>query len=1247
MAQDNPASPPGHPGGASLRRILVGAGVVLLLAAAGGAGWWYYTRTRGPDMACVMHANNRGVGLMEQFQYGKAATAFEEVVTMAPDWLPGRVNLGIALLNVNKPETLTEASRIFREVLRKDPDNLHAHFCLGIILYTRGRLGTGKGKAGDHFEFVTKHAPDDPAAWYWLGKSLEGDSSQEAVKCYEQALRLDPQISSAYYALYNVLGRSDPARAQAAREQWQALAVPGDDKDTRGNKLIMAYGLMGRYATVIGRAPDGGAKPRTGPLPRLVPESKLPVTLARGVRWATRADFGSDTARKWRAWVRERFGAVMVVLDYNRDGRMDLFLLGAVVRDGKIGDLLLRNDGHGRFTDVTAEAGLAAPRPSLGCCVADYDNDGYPDLLITGAGEQHLFRNTGKGAFEDVTDKTGLDQLKTVCLGAAFVDLDQDGDLDLVVAQYAAPDAPVGEADKRPTGGWAVFLNTGEALPGPKQKSMPLTTRFRRVRSDKDPHVKDPAALLGKPVPAVNLAVSDLDRDSDLDLLLLADGQPPTVAVNDRLLRFHQVVLPEGEGGRPAWNGALVLDVGHGGRSDLLLVGPGRAPLLLRNQPGANPRPADRWFRPTAVEAPPLLQAQAVDLDFDGWTDVVGLSEKHVPVFLHNSCGKLVHIPEALGADKDWPKDLAGLVVADFLGTGSPSVMAWSEGKGLTLHVNQPNGNYGLLLDLTGERRVESAANSKLRTNADGFGTKIAVQSGTLWTDVEKTTLAAGLGQSSQPVFLGLGKYSEAEVLRLHWADNTLQAELNVPGGKEIVRVAEKDRRTGSCPILFTWDGERFTFVTDFLGAGSVGELQPDGSCRMPRPEESVKIEARQLKPQGGEYVLKIAEPMDEVTYLDRLQLIVLDHPAGVAVYPDERFTDTRTPPSQDLLAFRKDRRIFPHQARDHRGRDVTRTLRKWDRDTVAGFCQRSWLGLAEEHWVELDFGDRLKDFGPADRLVLCLAGWTDYPYPESIWAAAQAGVAVQPPVLERLRQDGAKKTWEPVVTAAGRPVDVGFPAGLPRLMTFEMTGLVGKDSRQPLAGPSCVLRLRTNMEIYWDQAYVAPLLERVDKTAGQPRGFRCHRLEVGRADLAARGLMQEFSPDGKAPTMYDYDRVERVPVSRLAGRLTRYGPVTELLRQADDRFVLFGPGDVLTARFDARSLPPLPEGWERSFVLRTWGYCKDAAPFTATSATVEPLPFRAMSRYPYGPGEHYPRDRRHEDYRRKYNTRPVGRAAP
>jgi len=362
---------------------------------------------------------------------------------------------------------------------------------------------------------------------------------------------------------------------------------------------------------------------------------------------------------------------------------------------------------------------------------------------------------------------------------------------------------------------------------------------------------------------------------------------------------------------------------------------------------------------------------------------------------------------------------------------------------------------------------------------------------------------------------------------------------------------------------------------------------------------------------------------MDEVAYLDRLQLVVVDHPASLTVYPDERFVSEGPQPSQDLIALSE--RVFPVSAHDHKGRDVTATLRDWDNKRVDDFAKRAWIGFAEDHGVELDFGDRLKDLKRDERVFLCMAGWTDYPYPESIFAAEQAGVPMLPPALERRNKDG---TWEKIADAA-------FPAGLPRMMLLDVTG--------KLTGPECRLRLRTNLRIYWDQIFVARGCHTIGAdTSDKPELARAMTLEVGDARLEPCGLLKEFSPDGQPPTQFDPEKTERAALVGLAGNLTRFGDVTELLQQRDDRFVLFGANDMLTVRFDARKLPPLPNGWTRSFVLRTWGYSKDTSPFTALNSTVLPLPFHGMSTYPYRADEHYPDDEFHREYQRQYNTRPV-----
>src|SRR5260221_13496608 len=150
--------------------------------------------------------------------------------------------------------------------------------------------------------------------------------------------------------------------------------------------------------------------------------------------------------------------------------------------------------------------------------------------------------------------------------------------------------------------------------------------------------------------------------------------------------------------------------------------------------------------------------------------------------------------------------------------------------------------------------------------------------------------------------------------------------------------------------------------------------------------------------------------------------------------------------------------------------------------------------------------------------------------------------------------------------------------------MTRDVTGL--------LAGFTGKLRLRTNLQIYWDQIFIAPAIAATQ--------VRVAELNVHSASLAYRGFLKEISPDKNALIEYDPERVEPVAVTRWKGRLTRFGDVTELLAATDDRVVILGPGDELTVRFDARGLPTLPAGWTRQFVLRTWGWCKDASPFTA-----------------------------------------------
>ena len=1141
--------------------------LLLLLAGAGvGAYFRWFARDKPveqPDVGPAMAANARGVGWMEQFEYAKAAPEFEAAARLAPDWPPARINLAIALFNQNLPEKIAEARRVFADILATDPNNKHAHYCLGLLDANDGRTA----EAYAHFQNVNTHDPNDANTWYRLGITHpDGVRSAAAAECFEKAIARDPYLNAARYNLFLVIQSTDPKRAAAMEVERKALVNATWETETN-----LRYGVMGKYADVIGRDPARTGTPVVGRLPPFEPLANFKTALAAGARWATAKDL--DPVRRA---ARDRFGATVVLFDFNGDGKPDVYLPSAVVENGKVRDLLLRNDGNGTFTDVTASAGLGDPRASLGAAAGDFDNDGHPDLVVTGAGKQFLFRNQGDGTFADVSAAAGLDKLAGTCLGCGWVDLDQDSDLDLILCKYGDGDPATFDGPK-PGGGVLVYENVGVAPPAARPG---LTTAFRT--SDKLP---------GAVPSATGFLASDLDADRDVDLLLLSDAADPTVVLNDRLMRFHRPTPAWEKGQAHRWNGGLALDANHDERSDLFLLKAGAAPLYLLSK-------GERDFAPGRTNSPALKQAVAADVDLDGGCDVVGLGANGQPVLLHNlGDGRLEVAPDAFGT---LPAAHA-VAVADLDGDGLPDVLTFAD-DGLHCLKNKGNGNAGVPVSPTGTRD----RSADMRTNADGIGTWVIAQAGVLWTAAERTTVSAGLGQSLLPTTLGIGKNATADVVRLRWPDAVIQAELGVRANASF-RVTETNRKGTSCPVLMTWDGEKFAFVTDFLGGGALGESGPDGSIRPPRGEESVKIEPGQLVAKDGRYVLKIAEPMDEVLYLDHIRLDVVDHPSGAAVFPDERFVFAPPEPTQKLLAFRE--RHFPKAATDHKGRDVRDQLRARDRRAVDGFALRSWLGYAEDHWLELDFGN----LPAGGNWHLILAGWTDYPYPESMYAATRAGVTIRPPTLERY--DAGGKKWVPVC-------DLGFPAGLPRVMTRAL----------PPDFRGGKLRIATNMQVYWDRIAVGQAED--PATVGV-----VHPLPVAAATLAARGFMQEVYPNGRPPVAYDDAKTEPVAVNKWKGHLTRLGDVTELLRAADDRFVLCGPGDEITVNFDAKKLPALKDGWVRSFVLRTHGYCKDTSTTTVTGGEVGPLPFRAMPNYPYfGVAKPPATDAD------KWHTRPAGR---
>jgi tetratricopeptide (TPR) repeat protein len=1202
----------------------------------------------------VLKAHFEGIGQMEQLSpegYSRAVAAFREVHRRAPGWIPGSINLAIALMNSTgaveeqekeavgrgpeakpKASNFDEALGLLDGVLKRQPENLHAHYCRGVILRYIGRTA----EAHQEFLTVTRMDPTDGHAWYNLGSTLGGAAGPSAeailkqakdeIPLYQKALECNPYLVSAMYNLQLAYGRDGRRdRQKELIALWQRLN-PSQNAVGTGDLASMSYDEMGRYAQVIDWT--GRIRPADAPFspPRFEVPARLSVALPEGHRWSAARDFDGDQAVVGR--IRDRFGAALAALDLDGDTRLDLFLAGGAVGPDGARDVLLRNRGDGTFEDVSAAWKLPAGRVSLGVAAGDFDADGRPDLFLTGIGDNRLLRNLGD-RFEDVTAAARLGDSGAISLTARWLDLDQDGDLDLYVVNSAPADQAQAAFTDDPAPGHvnAAYRNDGQpppvagrppenwaplaVAPNPSDAKAGLSIAFTPWPSEGS------EALGGGAAPHTAVACLDLDDDRDLDLVITADGQPPLAALNDRLGRFHSVELPDLKGHEPI-SGLLVTDLDRDTRPDLAAIPVRGKVALWRNRTVASEQPAPPGFAFEfwATDAHDWRAGEAVDLDLDGAPDLLGLpSTEPAPEWARNAGNNLKGGRLALGPGSTAP--LAGLACVNLSGDPLPDLVLLRDGEGPELAQSLGNGHHWLALSFAGRWRFgKGAEGGPMRTNSEGLGTRVLIQGPGLNVSYVHTTGSAGLAQSSAPVVLGLGRASEAALIRLTWPDHVMQSELNQEADGLIVLV-ENNRKTGSCPVLFTWDGERFVCIGDFLGGGGLGYLVAPGVYSDPDRDEAVAIATDQLRPVDGVYRLSITEPMDEVAYLDRLALEVVDRPPGIEAAPDERFAPGGNRPSGKLITWRT--AIEPRRATDLSGRDLTATLRHRDRRTADGFRRLGgWIGYAEEHGIVLDFDDRLSGYGPDDRLVLCLAGWVEYPYSQTNYAAATAGVALRAPVLERLREDGTWEVLEP---------DPGYPAGLPRLTTLELTGRLG--------GPRCVLRLRTNMECYWDQAFVARAEDVPD--------LRTTELTVSRAALGGRGYTREVSPDGRLPLLYDYDYVDPAPLARLRGKLTRPGDVAELLRGDDDHLCVMGPGDEVRLEFDARSLPPLESGWTRSYVLRSVGYCKDADPFTAASDTVGPLPWNGMAAYPFGPEGERPRDPSYDAYLRRYQTRAVG----
>lgn len=1137
------------------RRVALGVGVpsVILIAFSFPFFARQTTSTQSKSATQAAQHNNLGVAYMNRQQEKTALDEFNRAYALDPEMYAARLNQAIALLNLQE---FNEARPILDEAAARETKNPRVWYNLGLLEKSLGHLDI----SARDFERVISLDSSDADTHYFLGQDYMGlRDYSKAVSEFDATLKLNPFHASAAFAIAQAYERSgDTARAREYLTRFQ-----DETQKKIATPMAMTYGDQGKYSLVEEVSPGVEVVPPASDIhfENVTAASGLP-THPVPLDKALRHDEAMDS-----------LGSGACVFDFDGDGRPDIFLADA---DGSGHPALYHNVGGGRFENITEHSGISLSGVGMGCTVGDYDNDGRPDLAVSYDGGVALFHNEGNGRFKDATASSGI-RVTGQPRGLTFVDYDHDGALDLFVAAASS---------------------------GAQRASQPVNAMWRNKGDGTFSEVSAQTGLGGPP--SWGAVASDINNDRAIDFVVTAIDGAPLIYLNPREGLFR-AVRPWASTISPGI-GAVVFDFDKDGWMDVAFSHASiPAVSLWRNSEGKN-------FAPVNLPQLDWTHAwglAAFDYDNDGWIDLAAVGEDssgagHVALLRNEGRAGFRDVSKDTGLDGIRLVRPRSIVAADFFDDGATSLLITQNGGAPVLLRNiGGNHNHWVRLALNG-----------LADNKSAVGTKVTVYAGTVQQKLEIAGASGYLGQNAAALTVGLNSEPQADIVRMLWPTGVLQDEINLPANST-QKTTELDRKGSSCPLLFSWNGHAFQFISDMLGPGILGHWLTPTERNISNPKEYLKVDRSAVQGKNGLLSFRLLEPMEELDYLNQVRLLAIDHPADVDVYPNARFA--MYPPFPTFKVFAMHGAHPPLGAWDSQGHNVLPLLLKTDHRFVKGFRALPYDGFANLHWVELDLGA----WNPRNSLRLVLDGFTDYFSATSLYAAWNAGLKPISPYVEALDSSGH---WRRVAD------DIGFPAGLERTMTADLTGKIPGGTRR--------IRIVTNLKIYWDRILID----------NSPPDVPYHVAEVplASARLEFRGYPKYIEGSTPADLSYVYDEVSSTgPYAQQAGNYTRYGDVLPLLKRADEEYVIFGSGDEVAVKFNPSSLPKLANGWVRDYFFYADGFDKDMDFYAKFGGTVAPLPTHVLHFYPYSNGIAYPDDVRRLEYLLLYNTRAVSGNPP
>ncbi|MEO6809928.1 MAG: CRTAC1 family protein, partial [Isosphaeraceae bacterium] len=680
---------------------------------------------------------------------------------------------------------------------------------------------------------------------------------------------------------------------------------------------------------------------------------------------------------------------------------------------------------------------------------------------------------------------------------------------------------------------------------------------------------------------------ADFDQDGTPDAGLLNAQGEIKVYTNERSGRFLARSVPKDLG---AITALTIADMNSDGSIDILALRSDGAVLLISDRDDGGPWNVEEIAR---CSGKPGVGARlfSADLDNNGGLDLLVSDGPKSQGWLTDESSKL----RPLAA----PINLRVMVIADLNNDGRLDLAGLSnDGRGVRAVARGTKNYHWQVVRPKGAKVVGDG-----RINSFGLGGEVEVRAGLL---VQKQVITGSI------VHFGLGEHAKTDVSRVVWPNGTMQAEFNT---KANAVIAAEQRLKGSCPFVYAFDGQRMNFVTDFLWRSPLGlRINAQDTAGVAQTEDWIKIRGDQLKPHDGMYEICLTAELWETHYFDHVSLMVVDHPIGTEVFVDERFA--RQPPP---LAVQTTGPLIPLAvALDDEGRDVTDLVRARDGVYLDNFGRGFYQGVTRDHWVELELSDDALTDRP---LVLVAQGWI-HPTDSSINVALGQG-GHEPPRGLSLEVPTRNGEWVVAKT------DLGFPAGKNKTILINLDGVFKPDAPRRL-------RLRTNLEIYWDAFAVA--------TVENETPLKTRRILPESADLQHRGYSLMMQANASSPELPIYETLTgtRQRWLDLVGLYTRYGDVRELLEKVDDRYAIVNAGDEVAFRFPAPEAPP--KGWLRDYVLIGDGWNKDGDFNTAYSRTVLPLPSHDRPGYDALPGplEEDPVYQKNPQDWEHYHIRPI-----